>query len=319
MAEENNIERIAGVQEADAGAEMTANADAMSEAEFEEYLAGEYGAGDGGQSGDGRGDAVFDDNGQTTEPSAEQDMENVAEDALRQQRQQHGETKRLDAENNEGETHTARRAFKTFETQEEWQSEIDRIIGDRLKNTHKVIDEYDALKHTLSDYYGAKNADEAIRLFREDIDSQMAEREGVNVDVYRRVQNAEQENAQYKRQLEAINEARREEQRQAQARAIQADWEKQAAELKKAVPNFDLKANMQNSEFADYVVDKRLSIADAYYLTRRAEQMTKASQRQERRPIHENGAMQKTSGGSAYTDINKLSDSDFEKYLEKHM
>lgn len=305
---EMNMEQNAAAQEADTTAEMAANVDAMSEEEFESYLAGEYGAGDDGRDSDDYGGGVSDsigktseESGQTTGPSAMQEKVN-------------------DTEGDNGEqTQAANQAFRTFETQQQWQAEIDRIIGDRLKNTHKVMDEYDALKRTLSDYYGAKDADEAVRLFREDIEGQMAEREGVNVDVYRRVQNAEQENAQYRRQLEAINEARREEQRQAQARAIQADWENQAAELKKAVSDFDLKANMQNSEFADYVVNRGLSIADAYYLTRRAEQMTKASQRQERRPIHENGAMQKTSGGSAYTDINKLSDSDFEKYLEKHM
>lgn len=298
---EMNTEQNAAAQEADTAAEMGADVEAMSDAEFEEYLAGEYGAGDGEDYGDGYGSGVSDYNGQTTEPSGAQERAEEAEDEGGKQPQAVGQ------------------AFKTFETQAEWQSEIDRIIGDRLKNTHKTIDEYEGLKRTLSDYYNTTDTGEALRLFREDIESQMAEREGVDLDMYRRVQNTEQENAQYKRQLEELNAARREEELNAQARAIQTDWEGQAEALKKAVPDFDLRANMQNSEFADYVVNKRLSIADAYYLTRRAEQMTKNNQKQARRAVHENGAMQRSSGGSTYTDINKMSDADFEKYLERHM
>ncbi len=300
MAEENSIERDANVQETDVQTTQV-NAQEMSDEDFEAYLAGEYGAGSGT-------DAPDNTYGQTTEPSGVQEQEDAEDDS-------NGD----DTADDGG----AGQAYRTFATQEEWQAEIDRIIGGRLKNAHKTLDEYESIKRTISDYYNTENADEAVKLFRADLQQQIAERSGVDVEMYRRMQNAEDENTQYKNQLEQLRQMQEQERRAGQVQAIQAEWQKQADELAKTAAGFNLKESMQDKEFAGYVVDKGLSIADAYYLTQRSRRLAESREAQahklQRKPVRENGMARQAAGGSAYTDVRALSDADFEKYLEKHM
>lgn len=293
----NGQDAAALTETAPPAAQPSVDVDEMSDADFEAYLAGEY--------GEGSGDAS-DNNGQTTEPSAEQNTESDAQDDI--------------TDDIKGQT---QQCYRSFATQQEWQSAIDRIVGDRLKGAHKTIGEYDALKRTIADYYGTDDADKAVELLQKDITEQTAQSRGIDADTYRRLQESERENRQFREQLDEIQRGREEAAKKERIYAIQNEWERQAAELKKSAPDFDLRASMQLPEFADYVVNKRLSVADAYYLVSREKQWQAARERAaskaRRHAIPENGASRQTPGASTYTDVSRMSDTDFERYLEEHM
>lgn len=296
-----NMEQNAAAQEADTPTENSVDVDAMSDADFEAYLAGEYGA--------GSDEASNDTDGQATEPSTAQSEAEEAEEAGKG-----------DGKDSGGDA--VAQPYKSFASQEEWQSTIDRIIGDRLKTTRAAMKEYDALKRTITDYYGIEDADRAVQMLLGDMTEQAAASRGIDAQTYRRLQESEQQNREYAEQLRQAQQREQMAAQRGRVAAIQSDWQRQADALCRTVSDFDLNAYMQNKEFVGYVVERGLSIADAYYLVNRTQQMQKAQQKAEakkdRQPVHENGAS-RAMGGSTYSDVSKMSDADFEKYLERLM
>lgn len=93
------------------------------------------------------------------------------------------------------------------------------------------------------------------------------------------------------------------------AEDIQEDWERQASALHKLVPDFNLVDAFFNPEFYRKVVDEHASIAEAYLSIQKKEMP--------QRTIREVGNVTNGISGKVNTDVNSMSDREFEEYIQK--
>lgn len=285
--ENNNIGADVQEQPTTVTQDTTVNVDAMDESEFEDYLAGEYGADEAEQA----------DDGQHTEPSTSQ----VQDD-----------TQPSEQESEVQETQT--QPFRTFSTQNEWQNEIDRIIGDRLKTTRETVKQHNRLASTVADFYGV-DEQEALSMLEEELQQQIAEKKGVDVDFYK-------EHTQLKEQSEAYRKMQADAQKQQDIRMQQMQWQQESDTLRKAVPDFDFLGMVEASPVFRSYIERRYSVQDAYYLAQRDEQVANLAAQQERRmqrkQVKENVSLP-SSGGATVRDVSRFTDEQFEQYLQEHM
>lgn len=198
--------------------------------------------------------------------------------------------------------------FKVFNTQSEYQSEFDRIIGERLKKNRESMETLEGLKQLSLNFYGTDNGDTAIGQLMEDLQAQNAEKRGVSVD-------------DYKRQMEDSIDAQRyrdEQQRKAsekqQIADIQSRWQKEAEDLKEIVPDFDFAAAMRNKTFYDSIVNGK-SVSNAYLAANRA--APAPAVKQPRKVIEQNGNMKNAGIGKVTMNVDTMSDDEFEKYIDR--
>ncbi len=197
--------------------------------------------------------------------------------------------------------------FKVFNTQEEYQGEFDRIIGERLKKSRESMETLEGLKQHALNFYDTYDGDTALRQLVEDLQQQNAEKHGVSVEEYERQMRDSIDAQKYR-----IEQNRRiyEQQRIAD---IQRNWESEAAELKKIVPSFDFAKAMMNNTFYDNIVEGQ-SVSNAYLA---ANQKSPVTVSKTRRSIQQNGNMTGVSAGTVGANPASMSDADFMRYIER--
>lgn len=192
--------------------------------------------------------------------------------------------------------------FKSFDTQEEWQREINGIIERRLEKTRpkvKSFDEIEAMARALYD------GDDPVASMIDDLKTQAAERRSMTVE-------------ELDRQTETERKARLYDEQQAQTQAqrryneLLDKWRSESAELAKTVSGFDFEKALENREFYDRVV-KGYSVADAYALTA-AQNAPKP--KPQRRPIAQNAAKPQNFAAPSVR-VEDMTDEQFDKYIEK--
>lgn len=206
--------------------------------------------------------------------------------------------------------------FKTFSTQEEYQSEIDRIVskryGDLARKNRESLDALDSVKDLAVSYYGG-DGDSALKALIADLKEQSAEKAGVSAEEFDSRMRDTVDARRYREQM------KEQETQQAQVNDIRERWNRESADLKAVVPDFDFGKAMQNKTFYDSIV-KGMSVATAYMTAQRAavpEVRKPAKPAPARKPIQQNIGAQRTSLGKVERNIDAMSDAEFSAYIDR--
>ncbi len=206
--------------------------------------------------------------------------------------------------------------FRTFSTQEEYQSEIDRIVskryGDLARKNRESLDALDSVKDLAVSYYGG-DGDSALKALIADLREQSAEKAGVSAEEFDSRMRDTVDARRYREQMKAR------ETQQAQADEIKRRWERESNELRGIVPDFDFDIAMQNKTFYDSIVHG-MSVATAYMTAQRAaapEVKKPAKPAPARKPIQQNIGAQRTSLGKVERNIDAMSDAEFSAYIDR--
>lgn len=203
--------------------------------------------------------------------------------------------------------------FKSFATQEEYQSELDRIIGERLKKTREGKEQLDSILQQAGEFYGSEDATEIVKRLVDDLRSQNADKRGMDVDTYTKNQQDAIDAKRYREQQRA------QEEREQKIQQIRERWMSEAEELKKVVPSFSFEKAIENKRFYDLITDGQ-SVSMAYLACNNAAAESNSSNlgdTHKRRSIAQNGNAR--GGGSGTVEFNPetASDADFQKYIDK--
>lgn len=197
--------------------------------------------------------------------------------------------------------------FKVFKTQEDYQGEFDRIIGERLKKSRESMETLEGLKQHALNFYDASDGDSALRQLVDDLQQQNAEKHGMSVEDYERQMRDSIDAQKYR------NEQGRKLYEQQRIADIQQRWRAESAELKKIVPAFDFGAAMQDKTFYENIVDGK-SVSNAYLAANRN---TSAPSAKTRRVIQQNGNTRGGSAGVVEANPAAMSDRDFANYIDR--
>ena len=198
----------------------------------------------------------------------------------------------------------AAQPYKSFETQEEYQSFMDKVIGERIKNTKAKQEKYEGFGRRAMGSYGGEDEQEALERLLDDAEEQAALSSGKSREEYLKEQSYRQDALMYRRQI-AEKEAR-----ENALKAIQDRWLEEEAQLKAVIPDFDLTRAMQNPEFKA-LVTKGVSVSAAYI------KLTSRPKPQERQTISEIGARTGQVSSKGATDYQDLSDEEFMRRMDK--
>ena len=196
--------------------------------------------------------------------------------------------------------------FKVFNTQEEYQSVIDGIIGERLKKNREGMETLEGLKQHALSFYDTDDGDAALRQLIDDLQQQNAEKHGVSAEEYRQQTQDSIDAQKYREEQSRISS---EQQRIAD---IQSKWQRESEDLKRVIPDFDFAKAMQDKTFYDNIVNGS-SVSTAYLAANKPAQ----EQPKPRRPIAQNGNMKGGRAGKVEANPASMSDADFARYIER--
>ena len=202
-----------------------------------------------------------------------------------------------------------KKPYKSFETEEEYQAEINKIMSGKDTEYERVKAQRDELIENLKAFYETDDAEEAAKLFSEQISGQKAAAKGMTVDEYK----TEEENS---RKIKAYDMM------EAERKKIADIREKLFAEesrIKETDKDFDLqKVYNEDEQFkADLKSSDSVFFAYANYV-RRKSQKTQDAPKKSERSFHEEAATTTTSGGVKGSAVN-LPDKEFDEYIRKIM
>lgn len=208
--------------------------------------------------------------------------------------------------------------FKIFKTQEEYQSEIDGMIGKRLADVRQKQEQYEKSQAKFNDmmteikgFYNIDDDEKAYQMLIGDMREQAAQKRGMDVDTYVKRQEIE-------KKARAFDERMRSEQlaiqENAQIQAIRQRWDSEAAELKKTVPQFDLADTINTNPAFKEKLANGYSVLDAYKLT-----VPPVQTPVRRKPISQVGAGTRQAGSAASKNPANLPKKDFESYIASIM
>lgn len=149
------------------------------------------------------------------------------------------------------------------EYKDEYTKATQELINKRFKETkamEKQIAEQQKVLDTMFTKYGISDGD--LTKLQKSIDddynmwAEAADREGLTVDTYKEMFKIRQQNAEMMR-------AEQQRQQEAQANAQMQQWLAQEQELRKTFPNFDIRAEIQNPDFAK-LLQTGVSVETAY-------------------------------------------------------
>ena len=199
--------------------------------------------------------------------------------------------------------------FRTFATQGDYQAEIDRIIGDRLRKNREGMEQLDGLKQLALSFYGTNDSDFALSKLTDELKNHAARRKGMSVDDYN-AHTRDRIDAEKYRALE-----RRRMQKEQISRDLRMRWMRESEDLKTIVPDFDFAKAMGNRTFHDYIT-RGMSVGAAYVASTRNDPglQTPAPKR---RSIPQNGNMNRNGIGKVEMNVAGMSDAEFQKYINR--
>lgn len=209
--------------------------------------------------------------------------------------------------------------FKSFATESEYQSEINRLTAERMNSEEneyfRRAGQYNGVIDKLKTMFGVDNEEEALRMVEEQYYDTIAQSRGIDRESAKQIYELEQKAAE----LDSIK--RTQEMYQQNRARINATM-RQAMEFKQKNPDFDMNAEIHNEQFKNYIIKNNMTVEDAYYLTHRAEMEQKAmdsvvsniNARNAR--IVENGAGN-VHPAQARINPNNLKDSDIDNILQR--
>lgn len=209
--------------------------------------------------------------------------------------------------------------FKSFATEREYQSEINRLTSERINSDEneyfRRAGQYNGVIDKLKTMFGVDNEEEALRMVEEQYYDTIAQSRGIDRESAKQIYELEQKAAE-------LDNIKRTQEIYQQSRARINDTMRQAMEFKKKNPDFDMNTEIHNEQFKNYIIKNNMTVEDAYYLTHRAEMEQKAmdsvvsniNARNSR--ITENGAGN-VHPAQARINPNNLKDSDIDNILQR--
>ena len=207
-----------------------------------------------------------------------------------------------------------------------YDAKMQDTIQKRLKGTKETVDKYNSLAPTLellANKYGVDSSDiTALNKAIEEDDAYYEEEaleKGISVQQLKDIRRMERENTALKQQMQ-------EQQAKENADKLVANWMDQSEQLKAVYPNFDLNAELQNSQFADLLRIPGVDVRTAYELSHKDEIIAGAMQFTAKtvekkltdkiiangaRPV-ENG-MNSQSAAVVKSDVSQLSNADLDE------
>lgn len=197
-------------------------------------------------------------------------------------------------------------AFKSFETEAEFQEFMNKTIGNRLKGAKQKEEKYNEFESTLRRLYPDKSPDDAIAKIVADVERQAAEESGKTVEEIR-------EENELRADAEAFRAIKKqEEKRGEQIRSIQDSWMREEEQLKTFIPDFDFKKAMENKVFKDAVLEEGLSVSAAYIKA-----LKNQPEERKRERVFEIGAGDGRGAEMGKIDPMQMNDEDFKSYIER--
>lgn len=184
--------------------------------------------------------------------------------------------------------------YMTFDTKEALQEYQNKTIGGRLREIREAAEKdrenISKLYSLAKQKYGVESDADAARMLMGELAEENAENAGLSM-------------AQYSLMNE-LAAVRSEANYQKQVAQIQEDWKRQESALKNIIPTFSLEEAFENPDFYTAVVERHMSIAEAYPALKQHN-------------ISEIGNL--TNGVSGYVrrDVSSMSDSEFDEYIKK--
>lgn len=219
---------------------------------------------------------------------------------------------------------------------DQYNAKVKDTVDKRLKGVHQKLQSYEAgqpVFDILAQKYGVEATDyaaiaEAIKKDASLVEQEAMER-GMDVQDYMKMRNIEMENASMRRQMEQQRQQQEEQQRRQQADEQVSRWNQQAQQAKQVYPGLDLKTEISNPDFSR-LLRSGVDVRTAYEVIHKDEIMQGAMQYAAQRAaknVTDNviaGAARPVENGtaaqgavSAKVDPSKLSDKEFQTYLER--
>lgn len=203
--------------------------------------------------------------------------------------------------------------FKTFATEEEYNTDrqnfFNEHIGNRLKGARENSDLLNRLKELAVDYYG--DTEDPIKALTEDLENQNAARAGTSREKYVEMGNDRRDALAYREQQRQMQDEEN------KRNDIISKWKTAEERLKQSVPNFDFSKAMENPEFHDMIM-QGADVGEAYYAIKLA-QLENSAKQNNRQPVSQNAQMKGTKPGSGVNNAMSMNDTDFRKYLNDIM
>ena len=195
--------------------------------------------------------------------------------------------------------------YKVYNTHEEFQQDFDRAMGERLKKNREDMDMLTKLKIQARNFYGDSADDNAaLMALLGDLTTQNADKRGIETEEYNR-QTEDAEDARRWREQEA-RAAGAQKQKNAQKERLMSDIE----DVRRVVPSFDFQKAMQNETFRNAIMSGA-SVQTAYMMCNQPK-----ARKPKRQSVNQVAMQAGVSGQSDY-DPSKLSDADFNAYIER--
>lgn len=196
--------------------------------------------------------------------------------------------------------------YKTFASEDEYnrevQGRIDAAFGKRFKDDREKNEKYDRVYQSAKSFY--PDAEDPMAALAEDLDTQAAEKSGVNVEQYRQQQADAIDAKKYRDSLKQKEQAEQNKQR------IINEWRSDSAKLKSMKPDFDFDTAMKNPSFYNAIASGK-NVFEAYNM------IASPPAQPGRKPIAQNGQMRKKTTGSVNTDPSKYDTKAFMQYINK--
>lgn len=207
-----------------------------------------------------------------------------------------------EAEHESAEKPEENKAYRTFETQEEFQRFMDDTISKRLRNHKETEKRYSDLERRAKSIYGGENALEQLL---ENAQRQAAEESGKSEEEFAEL-------LSLRRDAEKLREMEQRQKNVEQAiEEKQKEWLSDSEKLREVIPDFDFDKAMENDGFRDNIL-KGMSVAASYI------SMTKNPPKtEERKPVFEVGAGSGKTGSMGAINPLNMSDKDFSDYIER--
>lgn len=194
--------------------------------------------------------------------------------------------------------------FKTFSSEEEYNSDRQKYADELYAPMRTDNETFNKIKELADRYYEGNGIEKLVA----DLESLIAEEEGINPDEYREkqelIRDAQSWRSQQSQQKE--DDDKRNE--------IINRWKAEAERLKAKVPDFDFVKAMENPEFRKLIIDGG-SISEAYYSLRLADLDNGSAKG--RQPLNQNAASKNAYAGGGVNDLMSLNDKDFMKEIRK--
>ncbi len=213
---------------------------------------------------------------------------------------------------------------------EQYNSRVNKTVRDRLKNSKKAEEKLNSIApilNNLSDKYGIGSDDieGIINAMNEDDSYWEAEayEKGISVDSLKQMKRIQHENAR----LQAEQQRREEDER---ANAQYYEWMRQAEQLQRVFPGFDIQYEINNTPEFKELLSKGVSVEAAYKVTHMDDIITTgmktaydkakddaAASIRSRQNIPELNGMSSQAAAESRIDVNKLTKAQMEEYINR--